>query len=307
MKRKVLAVVGVVGLSLMTGCGQKEVSKNVENVVESTVDSSIQESSVSESTDESTDTTPDESNTVVDLENDMDFSIFKAPESESDDGSEYVIMYGMLGDHLDNDWYEVYTANGTFVFSINEHTVIEEGVELTNGTFVEVINTGVVTMSLPGQIADVLEVKVVDESDVLVEGRSIEEFRINSDNTLSENMDNVTVDYSIYPDVIYDNEKNEVTFFGEVAKVDVLDNVKDYYVYTANGDKIFHINNDMDIDASIGSYVMVVTDGIETRTLPGELSGIKSVEFMSDDMINEIKHDTEEIGTETNEEVKASE
>ena len=299
MKKRVLIVAGVATMALMTGCGGKKVeTPPVESSAVTSTGIDTKETVDETKEDESS---QENGEVAVEVEDDMDYTVFKAPNTTSDDAGEYVVMYGMIGDHLEDGSYEVYTANGMFVFNVDEHTIIEEGVELTNGTYVEVINTGVVTMSLPGQIANVLEVKVVNEEDVLAEGRNISELNNGSNSESSEDSgvmsiasdESVEVSEEIeeselsentsdleYPEVEYIGD--DVIFFGEVKSI-AVDADKDYVEYTvdtANGTKVFLVNKEMVIeDIKKGSNIKAVTDGVETRSIPGILSGVKKFEL----------------------------
>ena len=278
MRKRLLIITGVLGMALMTGCGSKQEDKKpVESVVEASTDSETSE--VVNETKE-----VKESDEVAVIEEDtMDYSVFKAPETISEEGEdgERVVMYGMLGELDDSGFYEVYTCNGMFVFRINDDTIVEEGVELSSGTYVEVINTGVVTMSLPGQIANVLELKVVNAEDVVAEGRSIDELLNKTvDQEVSDEAELVEgseVDKT-YPEVEYDG--NNATFYGEVKEITEEDDTVSYTVDTANGTKVFIVSKDLvSEDIKEGSNIKAVTDGIETRSIPGILSGVSSFEL----------------------------
>lgn len=279
MRKRLLIITGVLGMALMTGCGSKQEDKKpVESVVETSTDSETSE--VVNETKE-----VKESDEVAVIEKDpMDYSVFKAPETISEEGEdgERVVMYGMLGELDDSGFYEVYTSNGMFVFRINDDTIVED-VELSSGTYVEVINTGVVTMSLPGQIANVLELKIVNAEDVVAEGRSIDElFNKTVDQEVSDEAELVEgseVDKT-YPEVEYDG--NNATFYGEVKEITEEDeDTISYLVDTANGTKKFIVSKELvSEDIQEGSNIKAVTDGIETRSIPGILSGVSSFELM---------------------------
>lgn len=279
MRKRLLIITGVLGMALMTGCGSKQEDKKpVESVVETSTDSETSE--VINETKE-----VKESDEVAVIEEDpMDYSVFKAPETISEEGEdgERVVMYGMLGELDDSGFYEVYTSNGMFVFRINDDTIVED-VELSSGTYVEVINTGVVTMSLPGQIANVLELKIVNAEDVVAEGRSIDElFNKTVDQEVSDEAELVEgseVDKT-YPEVEYDG--NNATFYGEVKEITEEDeDTISYLVDTANGTKKFIVSKELvSEDIQEGSNIKAVTDGIETRSIPGILSGVSSFELM---------------------------
>lgn len=284
MKKRVLLVAGVLGMALMTGCGNKEAKEPVESVATTPTGMDSQETS-----EEANETSEGTEEVVVEVNTDLDYSVFKAPETISDDAGEYVVMYGMIGNHLEDGSYEVNTANGLFVFSLNDDTIIEEGVELVNDTYVEVINTGVVTMSMPGQISNVLEVKVVNAEDVLAEGRTIEEFY-----GASSNPEDVVliedVDYTVYPEVEYNEDKTEAIFYGEVKAILESDEGLQYTVDTANGTKVFNVSADVVKDnIENGNYIKAVTDGTETRSIPGILSNVSVFEIAEDDVIATIE------------------
>lgn len=277
MRKRLLIITGVLGVALMTGCGSKQEDKKpAESVVETSTDSETSE--VVNETKE-----VKESDEVAVIEEDhMDYSVFKAPETISEEGEdgERVVMYGMLGELDDSGFYEVYTSNGMFVFRINDDTIVED-VELSSGTYVEVINTGVVTMSLPGQIANVLELKIVNAEDVVAEGRSIDELLNKTvDQEVSDEAELVEgseVDKT-YPEVEYDG--NNATFYGEVKEITEEDDTVSYTVDTANGTKVFIVSKDLvSEDIKEGSNIKAVTDGIETRSIPGILSGVSSFEL----------------------------
>lgn len=280
MKKKNLVVMVLLGMALVTGCGGGK-SDNSRVTTPTGIDSTVSESEEVENTEASNSETDESVENVV-TEDNMDYSVFKAPDTTSDDAGEYVVMYGMIGDHLEDDSYEVYTANGVFVFKISDDTIMEDEVELVNGTYVEVINTGIVTMSLPGQIANVLEVKVVNAEDVLVEGRTIDE--LYNAPSVEDNMNVETQSKSVYPEVEYSQDGIEVIFYGEVISIDESDDILEYTVDTNNGVKVFNVERNLVTDGiEVGTYVKAVTDGIETRSIPGILSGVSVFEVVDVD------------------------
>lgn len=280
MKKRNLVVMLLLGMALVTGCGGGK-SDDSRVTTPTGIDSTVSESEEVENTEASNSETDESVENVV-TEDNMDYSVFKAPDTTSDDAGEYVVMYGMIGDYLEDGSYEVYTANGVFVFKISDDTIMEDGVELVTGTYVEVINTGIVTMSLPGQIANVLEVKVVNAEDVLVEGRTIDElYNVPS---VEDSMNVETQSKSVYPEVEYSQDGTEVIFYGEVVSIDESDDTLEYTVDTNNGVKIFNVGKNLVTDGiEVGTYVKAVTDGIETRSIPGILSGVSVFEVVDVD------------------------
>lgn len=96
----------------------------------------------------------------------INYAIFKAPEEVQVDEGRMVETYGYIYDK-DSEYYDIYTANGPFRFQYDK--------ELSLHGCVVVVNTGITTMSYPGIIAQVKEVRDVAVDEVLVEGMSLDD------------------------------------------------------------------------------------------------------------------------------------
>lgn len=229
---------------------------------------------------------------------DVNYSVFKAPVEVGSDEEKMVETYAYIYDK-DGEFYDVYTVNGPFRFQYDK--------DLPMHGCVVIVNTGITTMSYPGIIADVREVRDVAVDEVLVDGMSLDDlFKVESvtdtdavKETTVHDPENfkveeavVDVDYTVYPDVAYNADNTEAVYYCEVADVseDAGDGIVTYTVYTANGMKEAQLdkNSDVYVDAAIGDYITITSSGAETRSYPGGLMDIKSVVVSVDEVIAEI-------------------
>lgn len=283
-KKSMLALCAAVGVtaSLMVGCSQEKKpvetgAPAVEQAVEDPVAAIDNTNTDIEVATEAVVEMPESvADATEDAEIDMEPAIvedshvnsgLKAP-IENPDGS--VTLYAKIIEDLGDNVLLVETLNGPFEITISSTTLVAGDGKLEAGEFIEFISDGVATMSLPGQMPNIFSILEITEEMAMANPVVTD--------TVSANLPAV--------------ERNEA---GDAAKyyaqIKSLVGTDQMLVVTNEGEKIITLSEALinGNEYSTGDFIVFYSDGIETRSIPAQITSVNMIEFMDQELAKQTQ------------------